>query len=65
MADKLAIKHCFNYVKKPIYNGKIERFNRTVQEALSYSADFLYGIVDNPERAQATIDSYLGFYNNE
>lgn len=65
MADKLGIKHCFNYVKKPIYNGKIERFNRTIQEALSYSTDFLYDVVDDPERAQATIDSYLGFYNND
>lgn len=64
MADKLGIKHCFNYVKKPIYNGKIEQFNRTIQEALSYNADFLYDVVDDPERAQATIDNYLDFYNN-
>lgn len=29
---KLGIVHFWNYVKKPIYNGKIERYNRTSQE---------------------------------
>ena len=28
----LGIVHFWNYVKKPIYNGKIERYNRTSQE---------------------------------
>lgn len=30
--DKLGITHFWNYARKPIYNGKIERFNRTIQE---------------------------------
>ena len=63
-AEAMGITHCFNYVKKPIYNGKVERFNRTMQEALSYTNDFLYDVVEEPEKAQATIDSYLDFYNN-
>lgn len=29
---KLDIVHFWNYAKKPIYNGKIERYNRTSQE---------------------------------
>ena len=29
---KLNIVHFWNYTKKPIYNGKIERYNRTSQE---------------------------------
>lgn len=64
MTGKLGIKHCFNYVKKPVYNGKIERFNRTIQEALSHSTNFLYDVVDKPKSVQATIDNYLAFYNN-
>lgn len=28
--QEMGIIHCFNYVRKPIYNGKIERFNRTL-----------------------------------
>lgn len=59
------IKHCFNYVKKPIYNGKVERFNRTFQEALCYDYDFLYDLAYDIESAQKEIDKYLVFYNNE
>ena len=29
---ELNIVHFWNYAKKPIYNGKIERYNRTIQE---------------------------------
>lgn len=29
-AQEMDIIHCFNHVRKPIYNGKIERFNRTL-----------------------------------
>lgn len=29
---ELGIIHFWNYIKKPIYNGKIERYNRTSQE---------------------------------
>ena len=30
--DELGIIHFWNYTKRPIYNGKIERYNRTIQE---------------------------------
>ena len=34
-AERLGIKHCFNYVKKPIYNGKVERFKTVLSKRLS------------------------------
>ena len=55
-AERLGIKHCFNYVKKPIYNGKVERFNRTIQEEC-LSPNIRASIV--PER----IYWYLAYYN--
>ena len=64
-AERLGIKHCFNYVKKPIYNGKVERFNRTIQEAIFQDKDFLVNLVEDKQEANHTIESYLDFYNNE
>ncbi len=64
-AERLGIKHCFNYVKKPIYNGKVERFNRTIQEAIFRDEDFLVNLVEDKQEANYTIESYLDFYNNE
>ena len=64
-AERLGIKHCFNYVKKPIYNGKVERFNRTIQEAIFRDEDFLVNLVEDKQEANRTIESYLDFYNNE
>lgn len=64
-AERLGIKHCFNYVKKPIYNGKVERFNRTIQEAIFRDEDFLVNLVEDKQEANRTIESYLNFYNNE
>ena len=64
-AERLGIKHCFNYVKKPIYNGKVERFNRTIQEAIFRDEDFLVNLVEDKQEANHTIESYLDFYNNE
>lgn len=61
-AEQMNIKHCFNYVKKPIYNGKVERFNRTIQEAI-FDEDFLINIVDNPKLAQKRINNFIYFYN--
>lgn len=65
MATRLGIKHCFNYVKKPIYNGKVERLNRTLQDALFYATDLLDYLATDLTKAQAQIDSYLEFYNND
>ena len=64
-SERLKIKHCFNYVKKPIYNGKVERFNRTIQEAIFRDEDFLVNLVEDKQEANRTIESYLNFYNNE
>ena len=64
-SERLKIKHCFNYVKKPIYNGKVERFNRTIQEAIFQDEDFLVNLVEDKQEANRTIESYLDFYNNE
>ena len=64
-SERLKIKHCFNYVKKPIYNGKVERFNRTIQEAIFQNEDFLVNLVEDKQEANRTIESYLDFYNNE
>ena len=64
-SERLKIKHCFNYVKKPIYNGKVERFNRTIQEAIFRDEDFLVNLVEDKQEANRTIESYLDFYNNE
>ena len=64
-AERLGIKHCFNYVKKPIYNGKVERFNRTIQEATFQNEDFLFDLVMDKAKANHTIELYLDFYNNE
>lgn len=65
MADKLKLKHCFNYVKKPIYNGKVERFNRTIQEELFYDPDFLELLVDDKSKANKVIQDFLNYYNDE
>ena len=64
-SERLKIKHCFNYVKKPIYNGKVERFNRAIQEAIFQNEDFLVNLVEDKQEANRTIESYLDFYNNE
>ena len=63
-AEAMGIAHCFNYVKKPIYNGKVERFNRTMQEELKYDLDFLDALAYDLESAQTTINSFIYFYNN-
>lgn len=64
-AEAMGITHCFNYVKKPIYNGKVERFNRTIQEALFYNLDFMDDLAYDLESAQRTIDNYIHFYNRD
>lgn len=63
--EAMGIAHCFNYVKKPIYNGKVERFNRTLQDALKYDLDFLYDVAYDLDSAQATLQHYIDFYNND
>lgn len=62
-AEAMGITHCFNYVKKPVYNGKVERFNRTLQEALCYDMNFLNDLAYDQMAAQSTIDNFIHFYN--
>lgn len=64
-AEAMGIAHCFNYVKKPIYNGKVERFNRTLQEALCNDLWFMENLAYDLPAAQRRIDAYTAFYNNE
>lgn len=65
MASSLGVKHCFNYVKKPIYNGKVERFNRTLQQELFHNLDFQECLVEDKPLAQKLINNFLDYYNNE
>ncbi len=62
---KLGIKHCFNYVRKPIYNGKIERFNRTMKGELFSDPDFLEAVIEDKIEENKMIEEYLHFYNCE
>ena len=43
----------------------VERFNRTIQEAIFRDEDFLINLVEDKQEANHTIESYLDFYNNE
>ena len=64
-AEAMGVTHCFNYVKKPIYNGKVERFNRTLQEHFKYDVDFLDDLAYDLPAAQQLLDNYVHFYNDE
>lgn len=64
-ANKLGFKHCFNYVKKPIYNGKVEIFNRTIQQELFNNPNFNYLLVEDKKAANKLVQDFLIFYNNE
>lgn len=59
----MGITHFFNYVRQPKYNGKVERFNRTIQEELLNDPDMLLDLCDNPLEAQRKIDNYINWYN--
>lgn len=43
----------------------VERFNRTIQEAIFRNEDFPVNLVEDKQEANRTIESYLDFYNNE
>lgn len=64
-ATRLGFKHCFNYVKKPIYNGKVERFNITIQQELFHNPDFNYLLVEDKVTANQLVRNFLDYYNNE
>ena len=65
MMDKLNKTHFYNYVKKPMWNGKVERFNRTMQEEWLQDPDIQVLIADDRIKANAELQKYIDWYNNE
>ena len=65
MMEKLGKTHFYNYVKKPMWNGKVERFNRTLQEEWLADSDIQVLLSDNKDEAGKELQKYLNWYNNE
>ena len=57
------IIHFWNYVRKPIYNGKIERYNRTIQEDfIDSSLELLF---EDIHRFNYKLTDWLLYYNTK
>lgn len=65
MMAKLNKTHFYNYVKRPMWNGKVERFNRTMQEEWLLDPDIQVLIADNWEKANKELRNYINWYNSE
>ena len=65
MMNKLNKTHFYNYVKKPMWNGKVERFNRTMQEEWLSNPDSQVLIADDRDKANKELQKYISWYNNE
>lgn len=65
MMNKLNKTHFYNYVNKPMWNGKVERFNRTIQEEWLANPDIQVLIADNRTEAKKELQKYTDWYNNE
>lgn len=65
MMDKLNKTHFYNYVKKPMWNGKVERFNRTMQEEWLADPDIQVLIRNERNKANEELQKYINWYNNE
>lgn len=65
MMDKLGKTHFYNYVKKPMWNGKVERFNRTMQEEWLLNPDIQILIREDRNEAQEELQKYIDWYNDE
>lgn len=65
MMDKLGKTHFYNYVKKPMWNGKVERFNRTMQEEWLSDPDIQVLIASNLDEARKELQKYIDWYNDE
>ena len=63
--EKLSKTHFYNYVKKPMWNGKVERFNRTMQEEWLSDPDIQILITSNIAEASEELRKYISWYNNE
>lgn len=65
MMDKLNKTHFYNYVKKPMWNGKVERFNRTMQEEWLANPDIQVLIKSYRNEARKELQKYINWYNDE
>lgn len=65
MMDKLGKTHFYNYVKRPMWNGKVERFNRTLQEEWLADPDTQVLIADDRDKANDELQEYVNWYNSE
>lgn len=63
--EKLGKTHFYNYIKKPMWNGKVERFNRTLQEEWLTDPDIQTLIADDRDEANKELQKYINWYNNE
>lgn len=63
--EKLNKIQFYNYVKKPMWNGKVERFNRTLQEEWLADPDMQILISENHDEANKELQKYMSWYNNE
>lgn len=61
--NKLGIIHFWNYVKKPIYNGKIERYNRTSQE--EFIDPYIGVLFENIDEFNQQLADWCIFYNTK
>ena len=60
---ELGIVHFWNYAKKPIYNGKIERYNRTSQE--EFIDPNIGALFDNIDEFNQQLADWCIFYNTK
>ena len=60
---ELNIVHFWNYAKKPIYNGKIERYNRTSQE--EFIDPNIYDLFQNIDEFNAKLVDWCIYYNTK
>ena len=65
MMAKLGKTHFYNYVKKPMWNGKVERFNRTLQEEWLDDLDIQVLISNDIDAANKELQKYIDWYNKE
>ena len=60
---KLNIVYFWNYAKKPIYNGKIEHYNRTSQE--EFIDPNIYDLFQDINEFNAKLVEWCIFYNTK